>query len=355
MTYEAFFEAAGRRLRADLSAFLGAKRAEAARLRPWGPDVLRRLEKFTRKGKAIRGGLVALGCEMAGGRAAAPAAIRAGAALELIQSGLLIHDDIMDRDPRRRGGPSVHEQYARLAPFPAGPEAAHFGTSLAICAGEIAIFLAFEAIAGLPGPAGRTAAVDRLFASEFGLVGLGQMLDIEAGASRRPVSRRRILEIYRVKTARYSFYLPLAAGWLLGGGRRAALPAFERLGQDLGLVFQIKDDELGLFGRPSATGKPVGSDIREGKKTLLALELLRRARGPEKARLASLFGKKDLTPAEAASVREAAVRLGARERLQQIAADLAAEAERVIRTLEVPRRHRDVLLAVSAESLRRDS
>lgn len=348
MTFEAFFKDAGRRLRADLSVFLAAKRPDAARLRPWGPDVLRRLETFTRKGKAIRGGLVALGCEMAGGRAASPAAVRAGVAFELIQSGLLIHDDIMDRDPRRRGGPSIHEQYARLAPDPAGAEAAHFGTSLAICAGEIAIFLAFEAVAGLPGPAGRTAAVDRLFASEFGLVGLGQMLDIEAGASRRPVPRRRVLEIYRVKTARYSFYLPLAAGWLLGGGRRAALPAFERLGEDLGLVFQIKDDELGLFGRPSATGKPVGSDIREGKKTLYAAGLLERASGPDAERLARLFGRPGATDADIRFVQGLAERLGIREEVGRTLDRLDRRVLLGIRALPVRPAHRDMLRGLQA-------
>jgi geranylgeranyl diphosphate synthase type I len=240
MTFERYLGGIRPRLERDLEAFLGSKRGDVSGLRPWGRDVLGRLGRFTRKGKMIRGVLVSLGCEMAGGRPGA-AAIRAGTALELIQSGLLIHDDIMDRDPRRRGAPSVHEQYARLAP-PGGAEAPHFGTSLAICAGEIAIFLAFEAVGGLAGPARAAAAVGRLFASEFGLVGLGQMLDIQAGATPGPLADRRILEIYRFKTARYSFFLPLAAGWELGGGGRAVRPALERLGHDLGLVFQIKDD-----------------------------------------------------------------------------------------------------------------
>jgi geranylgeranyl diphosphate synthase, type I len=355
MTFEAFFEAAGKRLRGDLAGFLAAKRAEVSRLRPWGPDVLRRLERFTRKGKTIRGGLVALGCEMAGGRAAGPAAVRAGVALELIQSGLLIHDDIMDRDPRRRGGPSVHEQYAVLAPAPGGPEAAHFGMSLAICAGEIAIFLAFEAIAGLPGPAGRTAAVERLFAAEFGLVGLGQMFDIEAGTTRRPVPRRRILEIYRAKTARYSFYLPLAAGWLLGGGRRSTLPALERLGEDLGLAFQIKDDELGLYGRPSATGKPVGSDIREGKRTLYAAGLLERAAGGDAERLSRIFGRPAAPDADIRFVRDLAERLGVREEVRKTMARLGRRVRLEIGALPVRPAHRDILDGLRAYVLSRQS
>jgi geranylgeranyl diphosphate synthase type I len=355
MTFEAYFDRATKRLREDLSEFLAAKRGDVARLRPWGPDVLRRLEAFTRKGKMLRGGLVALGRDMAGARAGA-AAVRAGTACELIQSGLLIHDDIMDRDPKRRGGPSVHEQYARLAPAAAGgAEADHFGESLAICAGEIAIFLAFEAMAGLPGPSRRTAPVQKLFASEFGLVGLGQMLDIDAGASRGPCPERKVLDIYRYKTARYSFYLPLAAGWMLGGGRTTVLPAIERLGLDLGLVFQIKDDEIGLFGSPATTGKPVGSDIRQGKKTLYATGLLARAAGPDKDRLAAVFANPGATAADIRFVRDLAARLGVEDDVRRVMARFARRAGAAIRTLPVREEHRGILRGLLEYSLDRKS
>jgi geranylgeranyl diphosphate synthase type I len=352
MTFEAYFDRARTRLCGDLAVFLVSKSAEVADLRPWGRDVLRRLGTFTRKGKMIRGGLVALGFDMAGGRAGA-AAVRAGTAFELIQSGLLIHDDIMDRDPRRRGGPSVHEQYARLAPGPGGDEAAHFGTSMAICAGEIAIFLAFEALAGLPGPPRRAAAAQRLFAAEFGLVGLGQMLDVEAGTSRELRPEREILEIYRFKTARYSFYLPLAAGWILGGGRLRELPALERLGEDLGLVFQIKDDELGLFGKAGTTGKPVGSDTRQGKRTLYAAGLFGRAIGPDRERLAAVFGRIDATDADIDFVRDLARRLGVRESVQRTMIRLGRRAGREIQALPVREKFRQILQGLLAYSLTR--
>jgi len=342
MTFDRYFGQAKKRLRDDVTAFLASKRCDVSRLRPWGPDVLRRLRTFTLKGKMIRGGLVALGCEMAGGRAGA-AAVRAGTALELIQSGLLIHDDIMDRDSRRRGGPSIHEQYARLAPAAGGSGDAHFGTSMAICAGEIAIFLAFEAMAGLSGPSKRTAVTQRLFASEFGLVGLGQMLDIEAGTARELLPERRVLEIYRYKTARYSFYLPLAAGWELGGGRSSVRPALERLGEDLGLVFQIKDDELGLFGSPGKTGKPVGSDIREGKRTLLAAGLLGRATGTDAERLGGIFGHVGATEADIRFTRDLAERLGVREEARQVMARLGRRAGKEIGALPVGKGHREIL------------
>jgi geranylgeranyl diphosphate synthase type I len=352
MTFEGYFGPVRERLRRDLRAFLLAKRGDVVRLRPWGRDVLGRLGTFTERGKMIRGVLVALGAEMAGGRPGA-AAIRAGTALELIQSGLLIHDDIMDRDPRRRGGPSVHEQYARVAPR--GAEASHYGTSLAICAGEIAIFLAFEAVAKLPGRPRRAAGVQELFASEFGLVGLGQMLDVESGSTPGPLPERRILEIYRYKTARYSFYLPLAAGWALGGGRPAVCPALERLGEDLGLVFQIKDDELGLFGSAAATGKPVGSDIREGKKTLYASGLLLRAEGADAERLGRIFGRPGATDADIGFVKDLADRSGVREEVRRVMLRLARRAAREIAALPVRDRHRELLRGLLAYIVERRS
>ena len=354
MTFDRYSRKTKDRLRDDLDRFLSGKKKDVTRPRAWGGDVLRRLGTFTRKGKMIRGGLVSLGCEMAGGKIS-PAAVRAGTAFELIQSGLLIHDDIMDRDARRRGAPSIHEQYARLAEEPGGPAAAHYGMSLAICAGDIAIFLAFEAMAGLPGPAERAAAAQRLFAAEFGLVGLGQMRDVEAGSSRRTPSERDILDTYRVKTARYSFSLPIALGWILGGGRAAALPVLRGLGEDLGLIFQIKDDELGLFGSPKATGKPVGSDIRQGKKTLYAVRLMERAAGPDRVRIGGIFGRPDAPDADIFFVRDLAERLGVREEVRQIMAGLGRRAAASIRSLDVDERRRAALLSVLAHGLSRRS
>lgn len=354
MTFDGYFQKTRERLLDDLDEFLSAKRKDMAGLKPRGGDVLRRLAGFTRKGKMIRGGLALLGSEMAGG-GVSRSAVRAGTAFELIQSGLLIHDDIMDRDARRRGAPSIHEQYALLAEDPGTAEAAHFGTSLAICAGEIAIFLAFEALAGLPGPAKNAAAVQKLFAAKFGLVGLGQMHDIQAGASGRPLQEREVLNIYRFKTARYSFSLPLIAGWTLAGGRRSVLPRLQRLGEDLGLVFQIKDDELGLFGDERTLGKPVGSDIRQGKQTLFYLRLLDRAAGLDLDRLSAVFGRPDASKQDILFVRNLAGRLGVREDVRRVMERFGRRAAAAIRELPLEEKHRGILQSLLSYSLARKS
>ena len=352
MTFASYIGKTKKLLMADLDEFLSAKRKDMSGLKPWGGDVVRRLARFTRKGKMIRGGLVSLGWEMAGGKASR-AAIRAGTAFELIQSGLLIHDDVMDRDARRRGAPSVHEQYARLAESAGIDDPAHFGTSLAVCAGEIAIFLAFEALAGLPGLRSRAAAVQRLFAAEFGLVGLGQMRDIEAGSAGRPLREREVLELYRHKTARYSFALPLVAGWTLAGGRASVRARLEGLGEDLGLVFQLKDDELGLFGDEKLLGKPVGSDIRQGKKTLYYSGLMDRAAGADRDTVTAVFGRPDASEADIVRIRGLVERLGIKEEVRRVMERHARRAEKAIRALPVAARHREILQSLLAYSLSR--
>jgi geranylgeranyl diphosphate synthase type I len=352
MTFETYFAGTRKKLLRFLDGFLEAKSPEMARLDPWGEDVVRRLSEFTRKGKLIRGGLVCLGCEMAARRVSADA-VRAGVSLELIQSVLLIHDDIMDRDLQRRGSPSLHRQYALLAEEEGLPDPGHFGVSMGICAGEIAIFLAFEALAGLKARPSRKAGVQRLFAGTFGLVGLGQMRDIHAGASDRPLPEREILDIYRFKTARYSFSLPLAAGWTLGGGKPVGRGRLERLGETMGLIFQIKDDELGLFGEERTLGKPVGSDIRQGKKTLIRLRLLERATAGERQALAAVFGRPDASEEDVRVVRELALRHGVDADIRRTMARYGAKARAAIRGLGVDVKHREVLETLLEFSLTR--
>lgn len=353
MTFETYFRGTRRKLLKFLDRFLAGKRSEMTRIKPWGQDVLTRLAEFTRKGKLIRGGLVCLGCEMAGRRASTDA-VRAGAALELIQSALLIHDDIMDRDLRRRGGLALHAQYSSLAEKQGLPDHDHFGISMGICAGEIAIFLAFEALSGLRARHGTAAAVQRMFAATFGLVGLGQMRDIHAGTSPRPLSERDALDIYRFKTARYSFSLPLATGWALGGGARLDGQKLECLGEALGLIFQIKDDELGLFGDERTLGKPVGSDVRQGKKTLLHLHLIEKATAAERKALTSIFGRPDASEEDIKVVRDMALRYGVDGEIRRTMARLGTRARAIIRTLTLDDAHREVLGTLLEFSLTRE-
>ena len=150
------------------------------RVNQWGVDLRRRLSSFATRGKLIRGCLVPA-VQEAFGIQTDRDAYRVGAVIELIQSFLLIHDDIMDEDPVRRGATSVHEQY-RLAGIDGKYEhSERFGESMGICAGDVAVLLAFEALTGLGAGNELKIEITRLIAAEIADVGVAQMADVANG------------------------------------------------------------------------------------------------------------------------------------------------------------------------------
>jgi geranylgeranyl diphosphate synthase type I len=269
---------------------------------------------------------------MQGGKVPRDAAA-AGAAMELFQSAFLVHDDIMDRDMVRRGMPAVHAQYAAVCADVNLRDASHIGEALGICAGDIAIFLAFEILARLESGGDVKNRLIGRFCRELQYVGLAQMADVYNGAARRPLSREEILSLYRYKTGRYTFSLPFAAGLVLAGADEAVVEDFVLLGEKLGILFQIKDDELGIWADEGELGKPVGSDICENKKTLYREILFRRAEEPARSRLAGIFGGCEPSAENLAFVRTLLEDLGVRGEVEVLVDELSAEAGNLISTL----------------------
>jgi geranylgeranyl diphosphate synthase type I len=335
----AYFEQRKERICRWLEALLQKKSGELDAVNPLGRELGERLYRFAVQGKMLRGGLVCLGAGLldCGVQCDPQAAVAAGAAMELFQSGLLVHDDIMDRDRTRRGHPTIYYQYAQQAQRQGARDASHLGESLGICAGDVAYFLAFEILAGPPLPAEARAGILRLCARELAWVGVAQMQDVAWGAAQDPAAERDILRLYTYKTGRYTFSLPLMTGALLGGCGPAELAALARLGECLGVLFQIRDDELGLFGDERELGKPVGSDIREGKKTLFHGLLFARAPAATAARLREIFGNPGIGEAELDFVRRQIEGLGVLGEVRTLAGGYAGEARRLIEDLPRPR------------------
>jgi geranylgeranyl diphosphate synthase, type I len=337
----------------ELRRQLDQRRTAFSRINAWGPDAAARLRSFAARGKMLRGGLLLLGYEMYARRAATAAAVRAAAAIEIIHSSLLVHDDIMDNDRLRRGASTIFAQYEQIGRGRHASDPARFGSAMGICAGDVGYFVAGDILSSLPLENGTKSTLLSLVFRELACVGLAQMQDISFGSFRRTPARDEVIALYLHKTARYTFSLPLAAGALLAGVPAAERRRLWQLGEHLGVIFQVRDDDLGIFGSEKETGKPVGSDIREGKKTLLSLELFRRARGEEKKTLEALFGKPTLTRTEAARVGAAIEKLGARQTLDSLLEGLAGKAERIIDSLAVSKAHALVLRDICARSLER--
>jgi geranylgeranyl diphosphate synthase, type I len=312
---------------------------------PGGADLAERILEFCLRGKMIRGCLTFLGAEAAAredgdvdgvggasGRAAVP---MIAAAMELFQAGLLAHDDIMDRDETRRGEPTVHRRYAAEARSEGLVDPDHAGEAMAICLGDACYFEGFalvaRALAGRP----VSARVSALCAEVLSEVATAQMADVRWGSAAAEVGEDEILAMYRCKTARYSFSLPLAAGALIAGDEASA-DALSAIGESLGVAFQLRDDELNLFGDPELTGKRPGGDLREGKKTLLRAGLLSAASPSELPRLRSILGDAQASDADIDYVRRLAESLGVRLALSRKSAELAERARAGIAGLRRP-------------------
>ncbi len=325
-----------------LETYLESRKSEFARVNQWGPDIIDKILPFIKTGKMLRSGLVSLGYRMTGSKRPS-VAIPAAAAVECIQTALLIHDDIIDRDQLRRGLPAVHYQYVVQAEHKKTEDPGHFGEGMGICVGDIGFFLAFELLSGMKARKDRKQEVLHLWAKELSYVGLAQMQDLYLGSAPSDISEDEILSLYLHKTARYSFSVPLLSGCILGGGHASLQTKLDACGESLGLLFQMRDDELGLFGTETELGKPVGSDIRENKKTLYRFYLFQKVNIQDRKRLSHIFGRDDLTPEDLQEVRDMLEVYQITAAVKKKMRHLSGRARRQIDSLEVNTPEKQVL------------
>ncbi|MFO8041979.1 MAG: polyprenyl synthetase family protein [Alkalispirochaeta sp.] len=309
-----------------LADYIDTARTQTLTFAPWGEDVATRLTEYSLRGKMIRGALVGFAYRLFLPEGdLPPACVEAGVAMELLQSFLLIHDDIMDQDELRRGGPAIHSQYAAIAPD--RERAAQYGLSMGVCGGDISAFLAMERLATMDADESMRNRIVALVAREISLVGLAQMQDVHHGYV-EDAPDAEILKVYTYKTGRYTFSLPLMIGAILAGADESAIQGLARFGEQAGRIFQIRDDQLGLFGSGSDIGKPEGSDIREDKKTPFRNALMRLL--PADAPVRRAFGANSLTAADVHAVRVALEEYGIQAEVdRQVAADEQAARQEI--------------------------
>ncbi|MBD3363225.1 polyprenyl synthetase family protein [Candidatus Dojkabacteria bacterium] len=222
--------------------------------------------------------------------------------IELIQSWLLIHDDITDHDDLRRGGPTFHKMYEKLASKYNFKDQADFGRNLAILGGDLISIFPIQLLTETNfDPKLKLKFIDYAY-KKLADVGAGQIFDVITSKSTK-YTEEDIIKIHELKTATYTFELPIYTGALLGGAEQNELIILTEYAKNAGIAFQIRDDILGMFGNEEKLGKPINSDIEEGKKTLLILHALKNSDKKQKNILNELYGRKNLTLTEANKVR----------------------------------------------------
>jgi len=213
-------------------------------------------------GKRLRPTFCVSGYLAAGGTVDQDAVVAAAAGLELLHAFALIHDDILDNSPTRRGVPTVHAKQTGIhAAHGWAGEHRRYGEGVAVLAGDLAFSYANRLTSGLPGPA------KEIWAQLGTEMIIGQQLDIALAAELAPdPDLARWIAV--CKSGRYTIHRPLALGASIAG-RPDLQEAFEAYGVAAGEAFQLRDDLLDAFGDSAATGKPAGLDVSEHKMTLL--------------------------------------------------------------------------------------
>ncbi|MFT4123485.1 MAG: polyprenyl synthetase family protein [Microbacteriaceae bacterium] len=255
-----------------------------------------------------------------------PAVVVAASALEVFHAAALVHDDIMDNSDTRRGAPAAHRAFERLhAQGGWVGDGAGFGRAGAILLGDLLLGWSAELLEHaleLLGEPDRARTARAEFALMRTEVSLGQYLDVleEVSWLRREESEllARAQRVIVYKSAKYSVEAPLALGGALGGGGPEQIRALRRFGLPLGIAYQLRDDLLGVFGDPSATGKPAGDDLREGKRTVL-VALTRAALQPSARRIFDeLLGDPTLGGEQIATMQRSIEGSGAVEKVERI-------------------------------------
>ena len=275
---------------------------EAAR---WYPDA---------GGKRLRPVIAMLACEAAGGTAedALPVAM----AVELIHNFSLVHDDIMDRDATRRGRPTVHTKWDEAT---------------AILAGDVLFARAFEMLSAIPDAAAHRDA-SRLLSEAIRRLCEGQALDMLFERA-DDVTIQSYLDMIRGKTA--LLFEAAARGGALAAPRHppSAVSALSIYGECFGMAFQIADDLLDVTAESQKLGKPWGSDIRAGKRTILVLDALERGGPEQQAALRRALGRGDASDAEVRAAVGALRASGAIDSAEKLRDAYAARADAALEAL----------------------
>ena len=228
-------------------------------------------------GKRLRPFMVMKSCEILGGKL--KDAMPAACAVEMIHNFTLVHDDIMDNDEMRHGVPTVHKK---------------FGIPIAILAGDVLFSKAYQILSNSNLPSKATNELVSRLAKACVDVCEGQLLDIKMAESKKIPSQANYINMIEKKTSAL-FDVSCSMGAICAKAKQSDITKLSSFGRNLGIAFQITDDLIGVLGDPKMTKKPVGNDLREGKKSLPIVLAITKSKGNDKKIILKTFGNAKAT------------------------------------------------------------
>ena len=297
-------------------------------------ELWRSLQQASQGGKRFRPALLTGIYHHLGG-ADERLACTVAAALELLHTAFVVHDDVIDHDEVRRGRLNVSGTFAQSVRSDGGaPErAATLGAAAGILAGDLALTGALRLVASSSAPpAVREELLDLLDHAIY-VTAAGELSDVRNSLGPVDATLSDVVTMAAHKTAVYSFELPLQAGALLAGAHRATVEGLGRVGRLVGTAFQLQDDLDGVFGDEVLTGKSALTDLREGKVTPLIVHARGTAQWPFVRRH---LGVPDLSLEQLDTVRAALETSGSRAFITDLAAEHLSSARTLAAQIDLP-------------------
>jgi geranylgeranyl diphosphate synthase type I len=284
-------------------------------------------------------------------------AVRSSLSLELIHNASLIHDDIMDNADTRRGKQAFHKvfhDHAKNNHNDANMDYDNYGQSMGILGGDYAYNLAYRAIH----TDGFSPDVTLRAAQEFniGFLKIVQVVIFESDLmGRNNVTEEEYIEMIRGKTAAL-FEKSARLGAILAEGSASQIENLGDFALNAGIAFQLVDDIIGSFGDSKKTGKPVDSDIKEGKKTILVIKAFENASVEQQSILNRILGNREATATDVEKVREIMRQTGALSYARNLAEELFQLSKSFLENLEPPlnQPYKDYLINIAKMGVYRE-
>ncbi|MHA2425646.1 MAG: polyprenyl synthetase family protein [Candidatus Thorarchaeota archaeon] len=340
-----------------LSDYLDFRIKEASKISDHNQEFYQNLkEYFMRGGKRLRPILVAIGYKAINDSVEVENLYRAALSVEILHNGSLVHDDLIDHDETRRGGPTFHARYRDnyLKKSSNKEKAFDWGMTNAILGGDCLINMGSQAIHDSNLEAEVASKCLWYYNDAFQSLVDGVHLEMNM-IYMEDISPEIYLTMNKMKTA-VLFYRSLEIGATIAKATESQLSALYEFGLKVGQAFQIQDDILGSFGDEAKTGKSADGDIKEGKKTMLLLQSYINANSEQKAILDALVGKDGISNEEVEKVRNTFKASGGFDATNKIMETLLAEGQSALEKAEPPLTptYKEFLLALSVFLTKRD-
>lgn len=306
-------------------------------------EAISELKRLSSSGKRVRGYLIKLGAMLFGKND--DAYIDLAAAIEIFQTAILIHDDIIDEAQKRRGMQTINSKYP-----------GHIGISKAICIGDLGFFISYRIINNANISKELKEEIVKVYSKTLHNTVNGEIVDVELPLKslsyHKSMSEKVIYDIYVNKTAWYTIIGPVLIGASSAGAKEEDKEKLIKMGTYLGIAFQIKDDLLGIYSDSNKMGKTL-NDIKEGKQTIIYKYAIDHANADELKEIEKYYGNPLVTKDECMKIAKLFEKLGAKKNACDLAEEYTNKGIDVINKMNV--QNKDLFIAFANYLLNREN